>query len=468
MVEQSSRAMTRLLLAALAFLLPACGGDWGRGHHGPGGLINVPVPSPWTWIAGTNATDQSGAHGTKGVSSIANYPGGRQHSVSWTNASGHFVLFGGYAFDSAGTLGYLNDLWAFDGSGWAWLAGPTLANTAGSYGVAGMASTSNIPGGRAMSTAASSTPSAVWLFGGDGYDETGTRGALNDLWKFDGSAWTWVNGSKVLGQAGTYGVKGTPSAANVPGARYAGISWVDGAGNFWIFGGLGYDSAGLFGNLNDLWHFNGAQWTWVAGSNVRNQAGTYGTKGVPSAANTPGAREGGVSWTDSSGNLWLFGGMEYDQFDPGRCLNDLWRFDGASWTWVSGSNAIRESGVYGTQGTPSAATVPGARVGCTGWIDGSGAFWVYAGYGFDTNGGLWYLNDLWKYDGSQWTWFSGGSTTQQGVYGTKGVPGPGLIAGSRQKSLFWLDPLGRFWIFGGYGYAANGLGDLNDLWVFEP
>ena len=39
-----------------------------------------------------------------------------------------------------------------------------------------------------------------------------------------------------------------------------------------------------------------------------NQAGVYGTKGVPAAANVPGARDESISWTDSTGNLWLFGG----------------------------------------------------------------------------------------------------------------------------------------------------------------
>ena len=40
--------------------------------------------------------------------------------------------------------------------------------------------------------------------------------------------------------------------------------------------------------------------------------GNYGTKGVPAAANVPVARESGISWTDDSGNLWLFGGLDPD------------------------------------------------------------------------------------------------------------------------------------------------------------
>ena len=62
--------------------------------------------------------------------------------------------------------------------------------------------------------------------------------------------------------------------------------------------------------MNDLWRYDPAtnMWTWMSGSNTVNQAGVYGTKGVPDAANVPGARESSISWTDGSGNLWLFGG----------------------------------------------------------------------------------------------------------------------------------------------------------------
>jgi len=34
--------------------------------------------------------------------------------VNWTDASGNFWLFGGNGFDSAGTQGYLNDLWKYE------------------------------------------------------------------------------------------------------------------------------------------------------------------------------------------------------------------------------------------------------------------------------------------------------------------------------------------------------------------
>ncbi len=62
------------------------------------------------------------------------------------------------------------------------------------------------------------------------------------------------------------------------------------------------------GRLNDLWRFDGTYWTWISGSIVTGQSGIYGQQGIPSASNTPGARENAVSWIDSNDNLWLFGG----------------------------------------------------------------------------------------------------------------------------------------------------------------
>jgi len=85
------------------------------------------------------------------------------------------------------------------------------------------------------------------------------------------------------------------------------------------------DSTGANGSLNDLWEFDGRNWTWVSGSNVAGQPGIYGTKGTSSPSNFPGGRLGFVSWTDKSGNLWLFGGGGLDATGARGFLNDLWR-----------------------------------------------------------------------------------------------------------------------------------------------
>ncbi len=67
---------------------------------------------------------------------------------------------------------------------------------------------------------------------------------LNDFWKYSGGEWTWVAGSKMTGSHGTFGTKGTPSPSNIPSSRQSSKTWVDSSDNFWLFGGIGYDSVG--------------------------------------------------------------------------------------------------------------------------------------------------------------------------------------------------------------------------------
>ena len=67
--------------------------------------------------------------------------------------------------------------------------------------------------------------------------------------------------------------------------------------------------------LNDLWRYDPDtnMWTWMSGSDtVRPGSGIYGTLGIPDSLNVPGGREKSISWTDSSGKLWLFGGYGYE------------------------------------------------------------------------------------------------------------------------------------------------------------
>jgi hypothetical protein len=84
-----------------------------------------------------------------------------------------------------------------------------------------------------------------------------------------------------------------------------------------------------------------------------------------------------MTWTDSSGNLWLFGRDENDSTGQVRPLNDLWKYDGTNrtwigWIWIGGANVAGQSGIYGTMGTAGSANIPGARSGAATWIDFSG------------------------------------------------------------------------------------------------
>ncbi len=287
--------------------------------------------------------------------------------------------------------------------------------------------------------------------------------------------WTWMSGANTVNQAGVYGVKGTPAPTNVPGARASSISWIDGVGDLWLFGGRGRDSAGSVGELNDLWRYDvsDGRWTWMSGANTVNQAGVYGVKGMPAPTNVPGARYDSISWIDANGQLWLFGGYGLDSAgNHWAWLNDLWRYDVSAgrWTWMSGANTVNQAGVHGTQGTAASTNMPGARALGISWVDADDQLWLFGGSGLDGVSGLGILNDLWRYDANGlWTWMSGANTVGQvGVYGTQGTSAPTNVPGAREvASNSWVDPDGHLWLFGGYGRdSAGNTGYLNDLWRY--
>jgi hypothetical protein len=384
--------------------------------------------------------------------------------------SGNLFLFGGQAAPSPAQDNFFNDLWKFNGNQWAWISGYSSVNHAGVYGSLGVAAPGNVPGARTEAVSFTDTSGNLWLFGGLGLDSNGNSEFLNDLWKFSGGQWTWMSGSKVgiQNQPGTYGTKGVAAATNVPGERSLATGWSDAAGNFWLFGGSGWDSTGALGDLNDLWEFSGGQWTWVAGSNLANQPGTYGIKGTPAADNTPGSRFEPTNWIDASGNLWLLGGQAGT--NSFVIMNDLWKFSGGQWTWMSGATAPEQPGTYGTPGIAAASNTPGSRVAGAAWTDAAGNLWLFGGNGLDGAGSIAVMNDLWKFNGSEWAWMGGAKLgSPRGSYGTPGTPASSNMPGGRLDAAVWRDAQGNVWLFGGDGQDANGtIGHLNDLWKLQP
>ena len=450
----------------------------------------------WIWMGGTSSVNKAGVYGTLGIPAADNVPGGRYVASTWTDGSGNFWLFGGFGYDANGNLGDLNDLWEFNPSTneWVWVGGSSSLPVTGKsdpgqrgvYGTFGIPAVGIIPGGRHDATSWTDKNGHLWLFGGEGYDGDTGYGYLNDLWEFNPSTnqWAWRGGSSSvgssIGQTGVYGTLASPASGNAPGGRFSANSWTDGNGNLWLFGGYGVGSTSTAGQLNDLWEFNPTsnEWAWMGGSSAvgssGGQPGVYGTLGAPAPGNVPGGREFASSWTDSSGHLWLFGGAGKDANDTEGNLNDLWEFNPTSneWVWMSGSKTVGSSGgqpgVYGTLGTPAAGNTPGGRDDATSWTDGSGNLWLFGGYG----AGFVDFNDLWEFNPStqEWTWMAGSNTVNQaGVYGTLGISASANAPGGRSGASGWTDSSGRLWLFGGVGIGASGnSGDLNDLWMYQP
>ena len=367
-----------------------------------------PSNGEWTWIGGSSTACAQGVYGTQGVAAAANIPGPRSATSTWTDSRGNVWVFGGGGCDSTGAFRWYDDLWKFSPSNaeWTWVGGSTAANVNAVYGNEGVAAATNTPGGRGGFAKWTDVDGNLWLFGGSAWDgATSSEADLNDLWEYSPSTgqWTWVGGANTFNAGGNYGTQGTPAGTNVPGARWAALSWTDAKGNFWLFGGIGHDSAGQAGELNDLWEYSPStgEWTWVNGSSTANATGVYGAQGVAAAVNVPTPRDSAATWVDAAGDLWLFGGEGYlVSTRYYHRLNDLWKFSPASgeWTWVAGSNSFDATGVYGTQGVAAAADVPGARAAIISWQDTGGNAWLFGGYTYDDPTNTRFeMSDLWKY-----------------------------------------------------------------------
>jgi hypothetical protein len=517
--------------------------------------------SDWTWIDGTNTAGIDlpvkpvygsfpGSAPTTLPNPFTNTPGARYGAAGWIDSYGSLFLFGGHGWQlsggsNTGTLSTaMNDMWVCDMSfydycQWQLVGGydptpVTINNVATTVG-AQIIADAQIQGGGGYNTtpfarlgAAAWTDASgnFWLFGGsDG------NNFLCDMWMYNHSALApstyqtkegaWSSFSPAV--CGSFSdVPGSYSTLPVyPGSRTNPVTWVDGSGNLWLFGGYGYDGQSpnaTLGFLNDLWKFSTATktWTFVSGGNTfkANQNGAYGAQGTAASTNMPGGRQEAVGWADANGNLWLFGGEGLDSTGiPNGILDDLWVYNigSSQWTWVMGNNVANQTGEYsttpfvgapnttnaaGTVGLPSGAssTMPGSRWGAAGWVDNGGDFWLFGGWGLDstaTNGNG-ALNDMWVYvpnatptQPGTWTWTKGSNTgSQNGQYGPSldqpYVTFYQFTPGGRSNATVWhqnykpLNPffnLEQFWLYGGEGYDATsttGNGYLNDLWRYLP
>ncbi len=363
--------------------------------------------------------------------------------------------------------------------------------------------------------------------------------------------WTWMFGSDVATGYGPYGTAVLPpppppaANQNTPGGRDFAATWAKPSDPFdrkWMFGGWGLPVQGaspayLPYYLNDLWVFwpgagtSGTTGIWIpaalhtttvktplnvvsvsADTSTLQSPGWYSsTSSISSYTDNttgdiitdfypgaPGARWGAVTWTDSTGNFYLFGGQGHAGYPFGGLLNDVWKFTPGgydvsgpnysgsysftgTWTNLSGFASANVPGVY------SGAAFPGGRWGAAYCTDASGTVWMFGGQGYDVNGNIGMLNDLWKYSGGTWTWVGPANSNvgqNNGVYGTLGTPTAGAYPGGRQTAVLWADNAGNLWLFGGLGLDSVGTQNpgnagtlpdgsapegalLNDLWEYN-
>eukprot|EP01080_Neovahlkampfia_damariscottae_P003698 gene3698-6512_t len=339
-----------------------------------------------------------GIYGEKGVPSADNWPGARESSVTWTDSKGLLWLFGGRGYGVNDTLGYLNDLWKFDGKLWTWVSGDKGVNTNSMVIEPRVYNPLHKPGSRALATGWINSKDEVFIFGGSGYavDPAPMEKILGDVWQYDSinNMWRLVGGSPFSEYfPAVYGERNTPNPMNFPGSRKRSCGFVDTEDNLWLFSGK-RQPQNSFELLNDLWKFSNGSWIWVSGDSTADEPGVYGDKNVPGEKNKPGSRENAFCYCDSNNRIWTFGGNGKSKELSGK-LNDFWLYDMTidQWTWTGGTDKENDIGSFGTR--RQAGGIPSSRESGNHFLDHENNFWIFGGYGFDAeNEGN--LGDLWK------------------------------------------------------------------------
>ena len=177
------------------------------------------------------------------------------------------------------------------------------------------------------------------------------RGWLNDLWKFDGTNWTWVSGSNTDNQAGVVRHEGVAAPGNVPGR---------GKRRF-----LDRSSAATSGSSAALATIRpGTAATSTTCGNSTGRTGPGCRAAIRSIRQASTARRasplrgtsrgrGRRRFLDRSAAATSGSSAAMASIRPGTVradLNDLWKFDGTNWTWVSGSNTVNQAGVVRHEG----------------------------------------------------------------------------------------------------------------------
>ncbi len=218
-------------------------------------------------------------------------PGPRfAQAMVYDAARSNLVLFGGGP-GATDPDDVSTDTWTFNGTAW------TLAATGG-------------PAARDLPAMVyDAARQKVVLFGGRANSvSAGTQTFLNDTWEWNGTSWT------------------QRTTAHTPPARFRAAASFDASrGVMVVYGGSLQPAAGSPVVYNDLWEYDGVDWT------QRTIAGP-----------TPGTRFGAAMTFDTVRNISvLWGGLTDSQQ-----FNDTWEYNGSAWT----QRAISLAGLFGSQG----------------------------------------------------------------------------------------------------------------------
>jgi len=451
------------------------------------------------------------SHGTMGVPNSSNSPGGRAGAILWYD-NGFLYLYGGtllqnipYSNNLQPTVAF-NDLWQYElASGlWTWIGGSSSGSTGATY--SGSAYT--YPQDLTEMAHCFDSNGDLYLYGG--WTTNGSVQECNTFWKYNGSSWTLLsgdptnasnpNGSLPGAQSGGQLIEHDGSlyligASQSPNSvfRWDGSSWSlfkscnapSSGGNLQI----AYDKEAcpgnvisyasscswkgetyLFGGTNvssgdyssTLYKFNGQNFAFESSSGLNNYAFQYANSAMISFPG--GLNRAAWTYDEQSQSLYLYGG---DSYDPGYHSN-LWKYQNGDWVWLTGSGASSyTSAVHGTQGVSSANNTPGSRMDAVMWMGSGDTLWLFGGYGYDENGSVGRLSDLYCYVEGEWTWMKGSKFKDDlGSFGTQGQAAASNNPPGLSGMKVWTNPQGEAYIFGGIS-AASSNAYYNTIWKFN-
>jgi hypothetical protein len=349
-------------------------------------------------------------------------------------------------------------------------------------------------------------------------------GNLNDLWKWDGTNWTWLGGLNTTDSWGSYGVKGIETAGHYSSGIINSIAWIDEYGNFYFFGGNGRDSVGNAGPLQSLWRIRMKEYTGIPFLSTMsiNNAATYSTSTTVTVSyNYTGPATGlciqtsntsaGCSWQALSGtgtqaytlgagdgtdSLYTF--LQDASGDVSSSLSATIILDTTNPTVPSTITPTSDTYTYSTNYTPTwtdgtdanlskhimkACTINDCTTGCLTSIDpatsasssatslvlGNAYYMCVQALDFAGRTSAW-ASSAGKITittaprlSYAATWLSGSNTINQlGTYGAKGVASSTGTPGARRFSISWIDSSQNLYLFGGYGHDTLSLGRQND------
>eukprot|EP01119_Soliformovum_irregulare_P004949 TRINITY_DN1616_c0_g1_i4.p1 TRINITY_DN1616_c0_g1~~TRINITY_DN1616_c0_g1_i4.p1 ORF type:complete len:1417 (+),score=326.72 TRINITY_DN1616_c0_g1_i4:457-4251(+) len=364
----------------------------------------------WTWVGGSNTTNQIGVLGNKGSPDINNIPSSRSAAMISQTSDAVYLMGGKQSFTNPITK--FNDIWSFqvfndghtcsidqDCSSMHCVSGICCDQICGGEcmtcgtGRCASAEGSTCENGRVktwkMRNVTGPIPrviefgqqqigDAMYLFGGIDTGLSPTQ-PTNALWRWDPlNFWTLIHNITI---AGSY-----------PSPRWGSAIWsYDSLGLLYLFGGnIKYNQPGGYGAVNDLWVFDINALTWTL---LMNKGIDYGQMGVYIPGTSPDYLVKVGKASDGKGTAYVFGGRTAPLGSTNTDRVFRWQHPN-QWTWMAGSGAtnIRAPNYNNT----ASALSPGSRASMTlHYHPADGDTIIMMGGTNDLMPGN--INDVWKF-----------------------------------------------------------------------